>query len=47
MPVQSCLDDAVNAHVRIAAEILLPRLSRLIAGMVLTARGSRRPLLHV
>lgn len=47
MVIQSCLDYIVNAHVRVAAEILLPRLSRLIVGMVLTARGVGAPVLRV
>lgn len=41
MAIQSCLDNVGNAHVRFAAEIPLPLLSRLIVGMVLTARGSQ------
>ncbi|KAK2919989.1 hypothetical protein Q8A73_002193 [Channa argus] len=46
MAFQSCLGYIVNAHVRLAAEILLPRLSRLFVGMVLTARGGGRAALY-
>lgn len=45
--IQSCLDNVVNAHVRFAAEIPLPRLSRLILGMVSTVRGDGRLAFHV
>lgn len=47
MIIQSCLDNVVNAHVRFAAEIPLPRLSRLIVGMVSTVRGDGRLAFHV